>query len=116
MFNLQYVWEIESQKLKKRSLKHRQYVHASWLGSPHYSMFHNVLTASEGIRQSPRGDSDTDPTFGPSGMQERLNCCWKNLRMNVFSQYLIVSLSYLPSKAFCANRYIFSDENPNRMK
>ena len=29
--------------------------------------------ASEGMRQSPRGDRHTLPTFGPSGMQERLN-------------------------------------------
>lgn len=36
-------------------------------------------TASDGIRQSPRGDSVTVPTFGPSGRQERLNCWAKNL-------------------------------------
>ena len=30
--------------------------------------------ASEGIRQSPRGDSPTLPTLGPSGIHERLNC------------------------------------------
>ncbi len=34
--------------------------------------------ASEGMRQSARGDSETDPTFTPSGMQFRLNCCEKN--------------------------------------
>ena len=33
--------------------------------------------ASLGIRQSPRGESATEPTFGPSGMAERLNCCEK---------------------------------------
>jgi hypothetical protein len=33
--------------------------------------------ASDGMRQSPRGESATEPTFGPSGMQERLNCCVK---------------------------------------
>lgn len=31
--------------------------------------------ASDGILQSPRGESDTVPTFGPSGRHERLNCC-----------------------------------------
>ena len=31
-------------------------------------------TASLGMRQSPRGESDTFPIRGPSGMQERLNC------------------------------------------
>ena len=30
--------------------------------------------ASEGMRQSPRGERQTLPTFGPSGMHERLNC------------------------------------------
>ena len=30
---------------------------------------------SLGMRQSPRGDSPTEPTFGPSGRLERLNCC-----------------------------------------
>ena len=33
--------------------------------------------ASLGMRQSPRGESVTDPTLGPSGKQERLNCCAK---------------------------------------
>jgi len=34
--------------------------------------------ASLGILQSPRGDKATDPTLGPSGIAERLNCCAKN--------------------------------------
>ena len=41
-------------------------------------------------------DSVTEPTFGPSGRQERLNCCWKNRRQNVFSQCRITSSGYLP--------------------
>jgi uncharacterized protein (TIGR02757 family) len=36
--------------------------------------------ASLGIRQSLRGERLTDPIFGPSGMQLRLNCCAKNRR------------------------------------
>ena len=36
--------------------------------------------ASDGILRSPLGDSATLPTLGPSGRQERLNCCAKNLR------------------------------------
>lgn len=40
----------------------------------------SAAEASEGIRQSPRGESDTEPTFTPSGAQLRLNCCAKNLR------------------------------------
>ena len=38
------------------------------------------LEASDGMRRSPRGESETEPTFGPSGIAERLNCCEKNLR------------------------------------
>ena len=34
----------------------------------------SALDASEGIRQSPLGESETEPTLGPSGIQERLNC------------------------------------------
>ena len=34
----------------------------------------SAAEASDGIRQSPRGERDTEPTFGPSGRQERLNC------------------------------------------
>ena len=36
--------------------------------------------ASDGILRSPLGESATEPTFGPSGRQERLNCWAKNLR------------------------------------
>ncbi len=35
--------------------------------------------ASLGMRQSPRGERAMEPTLGPSGRQERLNCCEKNL-------------------------------------
>ena len=34
---------------------------------------------SEGIFQSPLGERLIEPTFGPSGRQERLNCCVKAL-------------------------------------
>lgn len=40
----------------------------------------SAAEASEGMRQSPRGDKLTDPIFTPSGIHERLNCCEKNLR------------------------------------
>lgn len=33
-----------------------------------------VRQASDGIRQSPLGERETEPTFGQSGRQERLNC------------------------------------------
>ena len=36
-----------------------------------------LLLASLGILQSPRGERLTLPTFGPSGIQLRLNCCAK---------------------------------------
>ena len=44
------------------------------------SSIHNVFTASEGILQSPLGDRVTEPTLGPSGRQERLNCWLKKRR------------------------------------
>jgi len=34
---------------------------------------HILKEASLGMRQSPRGESETEPTFGPSGRQDRLN-------------------------------------------
>ena len=77
---------------------------------------HSALTASDGIRQSPRGDKVTVPTFGPSGRQERLNCCVKNRRTNVVSHFFIVSLSYTPAKARCAMRKIFFGSMPNRSR
>ena len=39
-----------------------------------HSVSHRFAIASEGIFQSPRGDKPTDPTFGPSGIHDRLNC------------------------------------------
>ena len=51
---------------------------------PPYSSFksssHAAADASDGMRQSPRGLSEHVPTFGPSGKQERLNCCAKKRR------------------------------------
>ena len=44
------------------------------------SFIHRVFTASLGIRQSPRGDRVSEPTLGPSGRQERLNCWAKKRR------------------------------------
>ncbi len=44
------------------------------------SFIHIATEASLGMRQSPRGERATLPTFGPSGRQERLNCWEKNLR------------------------------------
>ena len=46
---------------------------------------HNALEASEGIRKSPRGDNATEPTLGPSGRQERLNCWAKKRQQKVRS-------------------------------
>ena len=38
------------------------------------SLSQSAEDASLGIRQSARGESEIVPTFGPSGMQLRLNC------------------------------------------
>ena len=58
-----------------RSIALRAY--ASKLSS---SESQSELEASDGMRRSPRGDSETEPTFGPSGIAERLNCCEKKRR------------------------------------
>ena len=54
--------------------------------------------ASSGMRQSPRGDRLTVPTFGPGGSVVRLNCWLKNLPKNSFIQRFTVSFGYAPSK------------------
>ena len=62
---------------------HREYLHQPLTLSR--SSIQSVYFASEGILQSPLGDSETVPTLGPSGTQDLLNCCVKNLLMNVSS-------------------------------
>jgi len=44
---------------------------------PFPAYIHSPKEASLGIRQSPLGESETEPIFTPSGRQERLNCCVK---------------------------------------
>lgn len=73
---------------------------------------HASTKASLGIRQSPRGDRDTDPTFGPSGIQDRLNCWEKNRRINTLSHFLIVEKSYESINAKVAIYAILEGENP----
>ena len=46
---------------------------------PSSSSIQRLLTASLGMRQSPRGLRATEPTLGPSARQERLNC-WEKKR------------------------------------
>ena len=57
------------------------------------SASHTAALASDGIRQSPRGDNATEPTFGPSGIAERLNCCEKKREKKVFIHRRIVARS-----------------------
>ena len=77
---------------------------------------HSATDASDGIRKSPRGDSDMDPTFGPSGAAERLNCCEKKRRRKTFSQCFITSSVNSPQKARHAKYSIFAGEKPLRKK
>src|SRR6476620_9636090 len=55
--------------------------------SPPTASSHTRAAASDGIRQSPRGDTLTEPTFGPSGRHDRLNWLAKNRRRNTFSHF-----------------------------
>ena len=72
--------------------------------------------ASLGIRQSPRGDRLTDPTFGPSGNADRLNCCEKKRRKNTVSHFLTVFASYFPANARQAMKWSLAGRQPNRTK
>ena len=58
-----------------------------------HSSIHALYCASDGIRQSPRGDNATEPTVGPSGIAERLNCCEKKREKKVFIHRRIVARS-----------------------
>ncbi|MPM33822.1 hypothetical protein SDC9_80403 [bioreactor metagenome] len=62
----------QSKGQKQIQQKRHQHSSSSWAS-------HRAATASEGMRQSPRGDRVTEPTLGPSGRQERLNC-WEKKR------------------------------------
>ena len=53
-----------------------------------------LTSASLGIRHVPRGDKFMDPTFGPSGIADLLNCCEKKLMKKIFSHFKISSNEY----------------------
>jgi hypothetical protein len=58
------------------------------------SASHAATEASDGMRQSPRGESEPpEPTLGESGTQSRLNWFAKNRRRKTPSQRLIVARS-----------------------
>ena len=87
--------------------------------SDYYSMLsisfsQTLAEASLGIRQSPRGESVTVPTFGPSGRHDRLNCCAKNRRQKVFNHFKITSFGYASAKEMQAMRKILDGANPQR--
>ena len=48
-------------------------------------VLHAANFASLGIEKPPRGESESEPIFGPSAKHERLNCCEKKRRKKVFS-------------------------------
>ena len=64
----------------------------SYLSHPLRSSSQRAAEQSLGILQSARGERVTEPIFGPSGRQERLNCWLKNRRTKVVRQVLICSL------------------------
>lgn len=78
------------------------------------SSSHSFTQASEGIRQSPRGERVTLPTFGPSGRHERLNCCEKKRFRKTVSHFFTVSRSNRPAKDCSAIRSIFCGGKPHR--
>ena len=60
--------------------KGKEEAHVLFHARSSHSSSHRRATASLGIRQSPRGERVTEPTLGPSGRQERLNCWAKKRR------------------------------------
>ena len=66
---------ILAEKEQKQGENYSPQFHLNLSTSPS----HTAACASLGIRQSPRGDRDTVPIFGPSGRQFRLNC-WEKKR------------------------------------
>src|SRR6516225_9516070 len=83
--------------------------------STHFS--HSAAAASLGMRQSPRGERLIEPTFGPSGRQERLNWLAKNRLMNTFSQRRSSAEVYVRWNRACSARYrTFSGGEPKRRK
>ena len=84
--------------------------------SVYYYFNHSFTRASDDIRKSPRGESETVTTFGPSGAAERLNCCEKKRRKNTCNQCLISSLENSAAKARHAKYSIFAGEKPLRKK
>lgn len=73
-------------------------------GSSSHSFIHIVLFASLGIFQSPLGERLTEPTFGPSGRHERLNCWLKKRLKKIVNHFCIVLVSYFPLKACLAKK------------
>lgn len=72
-----------------------------------HACIHDVAQASLGIRQSPLGERLTDPTLGPSGKQDRLNCWAKNRRKNVVSHFFMALRSYCVPKGFLCQEVDF---------
>ena len=83
-----------------------------YTGSASASAIQSWAVASLGMRQSPRGERLIEPTFGPSGRADRLNCWGKKRRRNVTSHFLTVARSYRPSKARQAMKNSLAGENP----
>ena len=71
-------FDLSASERRKLLKSFEQYIFG--YSSPSNSFIQTATHASDGMCKSPRGDTPTLPTFGPSGKQERLNCCAKNLR------------------------------------
>lgn len=83
--------QIHIIKLKHASgLTHALILYFNMYYSPSHSLIQRADEASEGIRQSPRGDRHTEPTLGPSGRHDRLNCWAKKRRKKTVNQCFIV--------------------------
>src|SRR5207245_5769669 len=71
------------------------------------------LDASDGMRQSPRGDRLTEPTLGPSGDIERLYCWSKKRVTNTRSHPRSAASPCRPAKAWRARNSVLRGPAPS---
>ena len=78
--NRQLTIEVRGGRLTCTFDEIRPLPHSFYPSNDSTSFNQRAALASEGIRRSVLGESETLPIFGPSGRQLRLNCWAKNLR------------------------------------
>src|SRR5262245_64922961 len=94
---------VAATRLSARQILRRRYTPPEAARSAQASQ--SAAEASDGMRQSPRGDRLIEPTLGPSGRQERLYWLAKKRRMNTASQRRTSSGAYGLVNEACEARW-----------